>query len=280
MKRLKFLGHEIDENGISIDSSRLQAITTYKKPTNAKDVRTFLRFTGWHRKFIKEQAEMSAPLVNLMKKNVQFDWKQEHEQAYENIKSAMLEAEFLCNPDYSLPFHIDSTSSSVGTSAILYQIHNNEKRIIAYMSTKLNELQRKYHPVERECFALIVALEKFRHYIDGNRIIVTTDQCSLNWLRNCKDPTGRIARWSLRLHAYDFELKTKQFSQREPVSVMSREIDLVSTPITCEIVESCIISNSESDCTQSNIVVVDIADVTKTQDEWYLSKQRQNQKSI
>lgn len=277
MKRLKFLGHEIDETGIHIDSSRLQAITTYKKPTNAKEVRSFLGFAGWHRKFIKDYAEMTATLVDLTKKGVEFVWTQEHESAYQNVKSALLNAPFLSNPDYSIPFHIDSTSSAIGISAILYQVHSKEKRIIAYMSSKLNELQRKYHIVERECLALIVALEKFRHYIEGNKIIVTTDQCSLNWLRNCKDPTGRIARWSIRLQAYDFELKTKQFPLNDPVNILSKEIDVISAPCSqlkqFEDIELpiCPCPNVESDCTQSDLSIIDICDVTKTQDKWYAS---------
>lgn len=267
MKRLKFLGHEISEQGISIDTSRIQAINTYKKPTNAKEIRTFLGFTGWHRKFIKGYAELSAPLVNLTRKKVKFEWTEEHEQAFEQMKSALLNTDFLCNPNYSLPFHIDSTSSSIGTSAVLYQIDNKQKNIIAYMSTKLNQLQQKYHPVEKECFALIVALEKFRHYIEGSKVIVTTDQCSLNWLINCKDPTGRIARWSLRLQAYDFELKTRKFAQNEPISIISREIDMISTPsisgftFTCEEITS---------YKQSEISVIDIVDVSNSQDDWYV----------
>lgn len=261
-KRLQFLGHEIDENGISIDSSRMQAIETYKKPTTAKEVRSFLGFAGWHRKFIKQFGEMSAPLVNLTKKSVPFNWTQEHDQAFQNIKSSLINASVLYNPDYTLPFHVDSTSSSVGTSAILYQMIDKEKHIIAYMSSKLNELQQKYHPIERECLALIIALEKFRHYIEGNKIIVTTDQCSLNWLRNCTDPTGRIARWALRLQAYDFELKSKHFSANDPISVLSREIDLMSTPSIFDY-------SYEFECNEMYISTVDIIDVSKTQDDWY-----------
>lgn len=264
MKRLKFLGHEVNENGISIDSSRLQAIISYMKPTTAKEIRSFLGFTGWHRKFVKGYAELSAPLVNLARKNVKFEWKPEHQKAFEAIREALVKSNILCNPNYSLPFHIDSTSSSVGTSAVLYQMVDGNRHIIAYMSTKLNELQKKYHPVEKECFALIVALEKFRHYIEGNKIIVTTDQCSLNWLRNCTDPTGRLARWALRLHAYDFELKTKKFPQSEPISILSRETKAIEGPLipitelcTCEIEG------------QVNTEVIDIVDISNTQDEWY-----------
>lgn len=265
MKRLKFLGHEIDENGISIDSSRLQAIATYKKPTNKNEVQSFLGFAGWHRKFIEKYAEKTSPLVELIKKAVPFKWTAEQENAYQTIKTDLLNADILRNPNYDFPFHIDATSSAIGTSAILYQMIDKKKCVIAYMSTKLNDLQRKYHPIEKECLALIVALEKFRYYIQGSKIIVTTDQCSLTWLKNCKDPTGRIARWSLRLQAYDFESSSKHFSQYDPVSILSREIDMMSTPQieTISMDEELSINSLEMICT------IDILKITETQDEWY-----------
>lgn len=262
MKRLKFLGHEIDENGISIDSSRLQAITSYKKPTNTKEVRSFLGFAGWHRKFVENYAEISTPLVDLTKKSIKFHWSKEHEQAYQQLKEALLKTPFLCTPDYRLPFHVDTTSSSVGTGAVLYQMAENKKKVIAYMSTKLNHLQKKYHPIERECLALIVALEKFRYYIQGNKVVVTTDQCSINWLKNCTDPTGRIARWALRLQAYDFELKSKTFSQRELVSILCREIDMITTPYA--------FAQAIDKNYKSEIAIIDIINVTKSQDAWYV----------
>lgn len=75
------------------------------------------------------------------------------------------------------------------------------------MSAKLNENQKKYHPIERECLAAILALERFRPYIDGSPIQFTTAHNSIIWLRNGQDPTGRIARWALRLQAYDITFK-------------------------------------------------------------------------
>lgn len=100
------------------------------------------------------------------------------------------------------------------------------------MSAKLNDVQRAYHPVERECLAVILELEKFRHYIEGGKLTVIIDYNSLMWLRNrnCQDPTSRIARWALRLQTYDFEVRYKRFSQNEPVCVLCREIDANITP--------------------------------------------------
>lgn len=230
MKKLKFLGHVIDENGLSVDTSRLQAITTYKKPTNVTEVQSFLGFTGWYRKFIENYAEIATPLVNLTKKSSKFIWTKLHEEAYEGIKSKFLEAPILHMPNYTKPFIIDSKSSDIAISAALYQMNGTEKQPIAFMSAKLNTLQQKYHLVERECLSLILALEKFRLYIQGSRVTVNTDYNSLQWLKNYKDPTGRIARWALRLQAYDFEVKYKRFSKYDPVCVLSQNIDPQCTP--------------------------------------------------
>lgn len=164
MKRLKFLGHMIDEKGISIDNTRIQAISIYKKPNCVREIQSFLVFTGWHRKFIENYAEISAPLVNLTKKGVSFAWKEEHEDAFEKLKLAISSAPVLVKPDYSKPFSVQTKSSQIGISGILTQCIDNQKHVIAHMSAKLNAAQMAYHPVERECLAVILALEKFRHY--------------------------------------------------------------------------------------------------------------------
>lgn len=295
MKKLKFLGHIVDENGISIDKSRLQAITTYKKPTNVREVQSFLGFTGWYRKFIDKYAEMSSPLTQLIKKKVQFVWANEQDEAYEKIKAAMLSAPILHNPDYSKPFFIDSKSSDIAVSAILYQMDEKKRLPIIFMSAKLNEAQKKYHVVERECLSLILALEKFRYYIQGSHVTVNTDYNSLTWLKNYKDPTGRIARWALRLQAYDFEIKYKNFTQNDPVCVLSRDIDLLTAPTVN-------LLNDESDCSQfstsimentqvssSNfeqnsigleICLIETSEFCDTVDDWYKSKYKMVQDGV
>ncbi|RYX87722.1 hypothetical protein EON73_00740, partial [bacterium] len=247
MKRLKFLGHMIDERGVSIDESRVQAIKDYKRPTTVREIQSFLGLTGWHRKFVEGFSDLAAPLVNLTKKDKKFEWKSEHENAFNRIKTAMSSAPVLANPNYSKPFQIQAKSSEIGVSAILIQIYENKKHTIAYMSAKFSDIQCSYHPVEKECLAVILALEKFRHYVEGNKITVITDHNSLVWLKNCQDPTGRIARWSLRLQAYDFEIQHRKFSQNEPVCVLSREIDLDKAPIVN--IEMCsfdLLSHSEA----------------------------------
>lgn len=107
------------------------------------------------------------------------------------------------------------------------QIQNGEERVIAYMSAKLNSAQRNYHVTERECLAVLAAIEKFRQYIKGTKFTVITDHASLVWLRNFKDPTGRIARWALRMQAYDFDIKHRKGAHMVVPDALSRAIESI-----------------------------------------------------
>lgn len=291
MKRLRFLGHTIDENGVTIDETRIEAIKNYKRPANVREIQSLVGFTGWHRKFVPEYSDIVAPLVDLTKKNVSFQWSQKHEQAFIRLKEVLTTAPILSAPDYTKPFTIETKSSSIGVSGILLQEYDGKKHVIAYMSAKLNDLQKAYHPIERECLAVIVALEKFRHYVEGNKVTVVTDHNSISWLKNCTDPTGRIARWALRLQAYDYVIKHKKFAKYEPVCVLSREIDLETTPeVEIELFNFDILSLANARLQEglesmdfsaqveikedfsSELSLIEMIDHKQTRDDWYKEK--------
>lgn len=80
---------------------------------------------------------------------------------------------------------------------MLIQVQDDADRVIAYLSNKFTTTQRKYHVTERECLAVITAIEEFRPYIKGSKFTLITDHASMLWLQNVKDPTGRLARWAL-----------------------------------------------------------------------------------
>lgn len=88
---------------------------------------------------------------------------------------------------------------------VLVQGEGENEKVIAYTSSKFSAAQKNYMTTERECLAVITAIEKFRPYVDGVKFTVVTDHASLLWLKNVKDSTGRLCRWSLRLQAFDFD---------------------------------------------------------------------------
>lgn len=93
------------------------------------------------------------------------------------------------------------------------------------MSAKLTAAQRKYQVTERECLAVITAIEKFRPYIEGVHFTVLTDHASLQWLKNLKDPAGQLARWALRLQAHDYTIQHRKGTQMVVPDALSRAVE-------------------------------------------------------
>lgn len=228
MKTLKYLGYIVSEEGLRPDPEKISAISNYPQPTNIKDVRRLLGLAGWYRRFIPDFASISAPITSLLKKTkMKFDWTDQAQQAFEQIKTRLSSSPVLANPDYEKPFIVQTDASDVGIGGILIQGEGESERVIAYWSQKLSSAQRKYQTTERECLAVITAIEKFRPFIEGCRFTVITDHASLLWLQNLKDPAGRLGRWALRLQAYDFELRHRKGKFMVVADALSRAIESV-----------------------------------------------------
>lgn len=147
--------------------------------------------------------------------------------AFKRLIKALTEAPVLATPNYDLPFKIECDASDFACGAVLSQIQDGQERVIAYMSQKCIASQRKYHVTEKECLAVILGIEKFRPYIEGSHFTVITDHYSLLWLKNLKDPSGRLARWSLRLQAYDFDILHRKGKEHIVPDALSRAVSAI-----------------------------------------------------
>lgn len=235
MKSLKYLGYIVGEKGISPDPEKIAAIKNYAVPKNFRDVRRLFGLIGWYRRFILNFASITAPISALLKKNVtKFAWSSEAESAFRKIQVALTSAPILANPDYSKPFIVQTDASDIGMGAILVQGEGEEEKVVAFWSQKLNPAQRKYQTTERECLAVILAVEKFRPYIEGIEFTVITDHASLLWLRNLKDPTGRLGRWALRLQPYRFTLKHRKGRFMVVADALSRAVEAIDASSSVE----------------------------------------------
>lgn len=228
MRSLKYLGYIVNEEGIRPDPEKIAAIEGYPVPKSVKDVRRLIGLTGWYRRFIPNFATITAPITELIKKNcAKIEWNPEAQEALVRIKVALTSAPVLSNPNYESPFIIQTDASDSGMGAVLVQGEGEDERVVAYWSQKLSSAQRKYQTTERECLAVILAVEKFRPYIEGAKFTVITDHASLLWLRNLKDPTGRLGRWALRLQPYDFVLQHRKGKFMVVADALSRAVDSI-----------------------------------------------------
>ena len=102
---------------------------------------------------------------------------------------------------------MQTDASDVGLGAVLLQEIEGIERVLEFASRVLTPAEQNYSVTERECLAVVWAIEKFRQYIDGYEFKVVTDHISLRWLCQMKNPTSRLARWALELQGHKFTIE-------------------------------------------------------------------------
>jgi RNase H-like domain found in reverse transcriptase len=144
-----------------------------------------------------------------MKKDKEFKWTTECQEAFDTMKKRFTEEPVLLMPDQSKPFQIESDPSKVATGTVLTQLNSNgDRHPIAFLSKTFSETERKYEIYDRELLGIIRALKEWRHYIQGSghTTIVYSDHKNLTYFRTAQKLNDQQARWSLYLSGFDLKL--------------------------------------------------------------------------
>jgi hypothetical protein len=188
-QQILYLGHVISNEGVSADKTKIAPILKWQRPDNVKALRSFLGMTGYYRKFIKGYGVISKNLTELFKKGVPYIWNTEREESFQALKLALSSTPVLALPDFTQTFVIETDACSRGIGAVLLQ--NNHP--IAFLSKALGPKHRGLSTYEKECLAILMAVDKWRQYLLHGEFIIRTDQRSLTHLDD-KDlpPNGNI----------------------------------------------------------------------------------------
>ena len=221
-KEVKFLGRMISENGVAVNPDNVEAVVKWPIPKNVKDVESFLGFVNYHRDHIKDYAELAAPLYALTGRKEYFLWQAEHQQAFENLRAALVCAATLSIPNTADLFVLDTDASDLSIGAELSQIQGGIAKVIGYGSMVLTPPQRKYCTTRKELLAVITFTRRYRHYLLGRRFILRTDHNSLIWLLSFRNIQGQLARWIEELAQYDMEVQHRPGKKHSNADVLSR----------------------------------------------------------
>jgi len=152
-----------------------------------------------------------------------FEWTEEAQQAFDALKTALIDATSLAFPQPNVPCTCDTDASDVGIGGAISQTIDWVERPIAFFSRVMNTAQRNYCTTRRELLAAVSALQHFRHYLLGNKVILRTDHHSLKWLQTFKRPEGILARWVETLAEFDIEIEHRPGRLHSNVDGVSRQ---------------------------------------------------------
>ncbi|GAU51081.1 hypothetical protein TSUD_241500 [Trifolium subterraneum] len=203
------LGHIISEKGISVDPAKIDVISTLPYPSCIREIRSFLGHAGSYRRFIKDFSKIALPLSNLLKNYVTFNFDDACKQAFDFLKKALTSAPIIQPPDWSIPFEIMCDASNYALGAVLAQRVEKAAHVIYYASRTLDSAQANYTTTEKELLAIVFALDKFRSYLLGSKVIVFTDHAALKYLLKKPEAKPRLIRWMLFLQEFDVNIKDK-----------------------------------------------------------------------
>jgi hypothetical protein len=199
---VKFLGHTISSEGISVDLTKVQEVMDWKPPTSVHQIHSFLRLAGYYRRFIPDFSKIAKPMTELLKKEVKFHWDDKCEKAFHTLRKLLATAPVLAQPDNTKPFDVYCDASGTGLGCVLMQ--NN--RVIVYASRALRNHEQNYPTHDLELAAVIRALKIWRHHLMGTKCNIYTDHKSLKYIFTQADLNMRQRRWLELIKDYDLEV--------------------------------------------------------------------------
>ncbi|XP_072088094.1 uncharacterized protein [Arachis hypogaea] len=228
------LGHKISNKGIEVDQAKVEVIEKLPPPANVKAIRSFLGHAGFYRRFIKDFSKIAKPLSNLLAADTPFIFDEECLQAFETLKAKLVTAPIISAPDWTLPFELMCDASDHAIGAVLGQRHDKLLHVIYYASRVLNDAQKNYTTTEKELLAVVYAIDKFRSYLVGSKVIVYTDHAALKYLLTKQDSKPRLIRWVLLLQEFDIEIRDRKGTENQVADHLSRiePVEGASPPLT------------------------------------------------
>ena len=178
-EEIDYLGHLVSGKGVATSPKKIDAVTKWPVPQTVYDVRSFLGFVGYYRRFIRDFSKISKPIREVIiglenqskrvAKKTLINWSEAAQSAFEVLKELCVNAPILAFPDYKLPFILHTDSSTEGLGAVLYQKQEGKLRVIAYASRSVTKTESNYPTHKLEFLALKWAIcDKFHEYLYGS----------------------------------------------------------------------------------------------------------------
>lgn len=221
-----FLGYVVSAGTLKMDCTKIRAVVEWPTPSSRRELQRFLGFANFYRRFIRSYSSLAAPLTALTSSKVKFNWSPAAENAFQVLKRRFTSAPVLVHPDPARQFIVEVDASDVGVGAVLSQRSAKDNKVhpCAFFSHRLTPTEQNYSIGDRELLAVKLALEEWRHWLEGasEPFLVWTDHRNLEYLRSAKRLNPRQARWSLFFARFDFTLSYRPGHKNVKPDALSR----------------------------------------------------------
>ncbi|KAA0058942.1 pol protein [Cucumis melo var. makuwa] len=220
LKKVSFLGHVMSSEGVSMDPTKIEAVTNWPRPSNVSEIRSFLGLAGYYRRFVEDFSRIASPLTQLTRKGTPFVWSPACESSFQELKQKLVTAPVLTVPNGSGSFVIYSDASKKGLGCMLMQ----QGRVVAYASRQLKSHEQNYPTHDLELAAVVFALKIWRHYLYGEKIQIFTDHKSLKYFFTQNELNMRQRRWLELVKDYDCEILYHPGKANVVADALSRKV--------------------------------------------------------
>lgn len=231
-RETEFLGHLITPEGVRPNPDKVREILNWEIPRTVKQIKQFLGFTSYYRRFIKDYAFIARPLTKCLKKDAPLDHTaSDFQDACEKLKKIISSDQVLAYPRFDLPFLVTTDASDYAIGAVLSQMQDGVERPIAFASRTLNDTEGRWSTTEKEALAIIWATRKFKPYLYGGQFTLITDHKPLTFI---KTSTGnsKILRWRLELEEFEYDITYRTGKSNVVADGLSRKPETIDVNTT------------------------------------------------
>jgi hypothetical protein len=195
--RIEYLGLIISENRVEMDPVKVAGVAEWPEPTSKQEVRSFLGFVNFYRRFVKDFSHHARPLFDLTRKEQKWKWDSPEASAFRKLKELVTSAPVLITPGDDQPFRVEADSSDYATGAVLSQLslEDGKWHPVAFLSKSLSETEWNYEIHDKEMLAIMRALDEWRHFLEGapHKVEIWTDHKNLEYFMSAKKLNRRQA---------------------------------------------------------------------------------------
>lgn len=235
--KVTFIGYSVSGEGLKPLEDKVHAIQNFPPPQTVKGLRRFLGMLNFYRRFLKNAAELQAPLNDLLvgndkKGSKPVPWTPKLLDIFKLCKESLSDAAMLVHPVPGAKLALVTDASNVSLGAVLQQRVENAWQPLAFFSKKMSPTQQRYSAYDRELLAVYESVKHFRHMVEGRHFTIFTDHKPLIFAFQQKDQKGSPRQINQLYFVSQFTTDVEHISGQENVvaDTLSR-IEAVSVPV-------------------------------------------------